>query len=929
MKLPDAIASGEPYDPQIVEAFLQSLGHAAVGGVTEIRILCQEPSLLLNGHRTYVGRTVVGYYDPGQYAKAAREIAPFDGKAQIYVCLNPCNSALLARAANRLQYDARETASDADIISLQWFRVDCDPVRPSGISATDAELQQALLCRDAIADELKGHDVQVIRAMSGNGGHLLVRLPDYPNDEDYSALIKTVTKQLSARFSTDTVHVDTSVSNPARIWKMYGTLAVKGDHVADRPHRRATIELPPAPPTPFNLRLLPYANGNGQKSSIGDVSAPIVQVNTDYDGGCAYALSALNGEIQKVQSAPDGQKHNQLIRSACTLGGFVPTGALTETVIEDGLFDAVKDRAADPKKARKTIQDGIRKGATQPRQVPNRKFENGLSTTLKNLNDIDSEGSSGSLGSYPDGFVNFRDAPQPPTPQLRPVPALLPELVPAPLRAWLQDAAERMNAPLEYLFAAMLVSLASLVGRKVGIRPRQFDDWLVVPNMWGMIVGSPGQRKTPAATEGMRHLLRLEANAMKQHQEAVKAYAIDKEVAEAQGRASKDGLHKAAKNGTSGDDLRAMAQQAKEAEELPPIQRRYKVNDATVPALGERLKENPNGLLVYRDELSGFFRTLEKQGNEGDRTFYLEGWNGTQTNYQTDRIARGWFALDALVLSIFGTIQPGPLVRLLRGAANGEEADGLVPRFQILFYPDPRPYRHVDRPPDKPAQNRAFAVFESLDNFDAARLGVTSEGDDAIPFVRFTSDAQDFFDRWMFDLETVKLPAAESTPLIESHLAKYRSLMPSLALLFHLVDVVDGAGNTTIGAPAHVVSLEAAQRAAALCDVLEEHARRVYKLAYEGSLDSAESLAQRIKDGSVHKLKNSNGTRFKVGDVVQRGWSSLSTTEEVNRAVGFLEDRHWLQSVETPPGTQGGRPEQWVYVHPKFQQLQREGGETT
>jgi hypothetical protein len=127
--------------------------------------------------------------------------------------------------------------------------------------------------------------------------------------------------------------------------------------------------------------------------------------------------------------------------------------------------------------------------------------------------------------------------------------------------------------------------------------------------------------------------------------------------------------------------------------------------------------------------------------------------------------------------------------------------------------------------------------------------------------------------------------------LIACHLAKYRSLMPSLALVFHLID----SHSEPLLEP---VSLRAARDASAWCDVLEAHARRIYQSAMDGDLDAATNLGERIKD----KLPNP----FSVRDIVQKGRSGLATTEEVRQAAGILQDRGWIKSVEVPTDRQKG-----------------------
>ena len=70
------------------------------------------------------------------------------------------------------------------------------------------------------------------------------------------------------------------------------------------------------------------------------------------------------------------------------------------------------------------------------------------------------------------------------------------------------------------------------------------------------------------------------------------------------------------------------------------------------------LNQNPNGLLLFRDELSGFLHTMDRPGHENDRAFYCEAWNGAGA-YTYDRIGRGTLHIRAACLSVLGGIQPG------------------------------------------------------------------------------------------------------------------------------------------------------------------------------------------------------------------------------------------------------------------------------
>lgn len=192
--------------------------------------------------RALKGReTISGYFDDRE--ALVHEANKLDKRGYtVYVPLNEVDPALLARAANRTRKVYREpTTSDNDIVRRRWLPLDFDPVRPSGVSSTDEEKKAALLRAREVWDYLKGQGwPEPIVGDSGNGTHLLYRV-DLPNDRESLELVKGVLEALDFKFSDEAVEVDTAICNAARIWKLYGTMARKGDYTEDRPHRRSRL----------------------------------------------------------------------------------------------------------------------------------------------------------------------------------------------------------------------------------------------------------------------------------------------------------------------------------------------------------------------------------------------------------------------------------------------------------------------------------------------------------------------------------------------------------------------------------------------------------------------------------------------------------------------------------------------------------------
>ena len=198
------------------------------GSVIEVRIL-----------GTSTG-TLSGYFnDPRKLVEA---ISPHDGKHNIFFTINPVNPALLNRSTNRLTPYAKQTTADSDIIGRDWLLIDIDPQRPSGVSASQAEKESAR----ALAEEVKTYLCQAcgwsqpVVADSGNGLHLLFPI-DLPNDNPTRDLFRQILQALDFLFSNEQAKIDLTTFNAARIMKLYGTMAVKGDHTPDRPHRRSSI----------------------------------------------------------------------------------------------------------------------------------------------------------------------------------------------------------------------------------------------------------------------------------------------------------------------------------------------------------------------------------------------------------------------------------------------------------------------------------------------------------------------------------------------------------------------------------------------------------------------------------------------------------------------------------------------------------------
>jgi hypothetical protein len=473
--------------------------------------------------------------------------------------------------------------------------------------------------------------------------------------------------------------------------------------------------------------------------------------------------------------------------------------------------------------------------------------------------------------------------------ELPAVPVFDPELLPVSFRPLIEDVSERMQTPPDYAAAATLVVLAGCVNRRAVIVPKLADkSWKVVPNLWGAIIAPPGMMKSPILRAVTLPLVQIEERWRAEFESAIAGFELEKEKAELRRQGWREEFKRAAKKGGA-EPVLADQNLSK------PMQKRLILTDATFEKLHEILAENPSGVLVVRDELTGWLSELGRLGREGERAFFLQAWNG-DSGFTVDRIGRGSIYVPAVCVSLLGNIQPARLRSYLSEANDGPTDDGLFQRFQIMTWPDlPQAWKLVDRPANDGALRVVEKVFSALVQLSP----------DTPVVLRFASDSQLLFFDWWAELEA-KIRGGLA-PVLAAHLSKYRSLMPTLAGIFELAERAASGDNLDCETK---ISIEHAKKAAALCDYLEAHARRVYSCAVSPERRAARELAEHIAAGDLP-------SPFTTRAAYLKGWTGLDTPERARCALLFLADANWVSRSENQPSTLGGRPSEMWHINPK------------
>jgi hypothetical protein len=178
-------------------------------------------------------KTIAGYFNDAD--ALVNEVRRARG-ISVYICSNPAPYALLARACNRMK-TSKSTTKDVEVACILHLFLDVDPRRPDGIPSTDEQQARALALADRILAENPGLRPAASVGTSGNGAMILVRLPDYPNDEEHRELLATAVDAFHARYGDAAAEVDEKAKNAARVLALPGTLKCKGDAIPGLPHR--------------------------------------------------------------------------------------------------------------------------------------------------------------------------------------------------------------------------------------------------------------------------------------------------------------------------------------------------------------------------------------------------------------------------------------------------------------------------------------------------------------------------------------------------------------------------------------------------------------------------------------------------------------------------------------------------------------------
>jgi len=439
----------------------------------------------------------------------------------------------------------------------------------------------------------------------------------------------------------------------------------------------------------------------------------------------------------------------------------------------------------------------------------------------------------------------------------KPIPGYKPypiEVLPESLQDYVRCASRAIGVDPCMIALPMISELAAAIGTTRAVRVKR--SWSEPAIIWTGIVIESGSKKTPAFDTVLKPIRRAERKKVDEHEENIQVY---EEQVEQYKKSKSPDAEKPTK----------------------PTCTRYTISDITTEAVAERLHENPRGLLLTRDELSGWFGDLDRyaQSKGGDAPRWLSIWSGSPI--VVDRKQTGATHIHRPAVSITGTVQPEVFERVI---GNEHIEDGMAARFLLAMPPD-RPAKWSDADIPESVEGAFAAIVKNLINLEH------EQDDDGHPrpmMIGLDEQARARYITW-HDKHAERL--TNESGAIRAALAKMQGYVLRLALVLHLAEQAGG------GAVEDAIDQRSIDAAIRLVEWHAGEAERVYGMF-------AESEDDREHRRLIEWIEGKGGS-VTARDVT-RNLRAYPTTDDAKAALNALAEAGYGEWQYPGTGNHGG-----------------------
>jgi predicted DNA binding protein len=327
------------------------------------------------------------------------------------------------------------------------------------------------------------------------------------------------------------------------------------------------------------------------------------------------------------------------------------------------------------------------------------------------------------------------------------------EVFPEALQSYILLNQKTLNHSIDYMGSSLLWLIALCIGNACKVEVK--TGWRESVNIWIGLIGKAGLGKTPSINAIIFPISKKNSFEIKHYQNEYKKY---KEYDKLSTKEKKD------------------VEEVKE-----PVRKQLIVNDVTIEALADLHEENEVGIAVFKDELNGWIKDMNKYKPGSDLEFWLSCWSNQQA-ILTRKTAKSSFIQSPLI-PVLGGIQPGIFSQI---STLENKDNGFLDRL-LVCYPE-KEIEHYNRNSIDQEVLDWYEAFMSqfYDQMRKNILQLNKFGDIESRIIKFDSEAEHEWER-IFNNITDMQNSDDTSEYVKSMLSKQKAYIPRFALIMNCI----------------------------------------------------------------------------------------------------------------------------------------------
>lgn len=337
------------------------------------------------------------------------------------------------------------------------------------------------------------------------------------------------------------------------------------------------------------------------------------------------------------------------------------------------------------------------------------------------------------------------------------------DIFPQPIQSYILECNSKLDSNIDYMGCSLLWLISVSIGNAIDIEVKR--GWNENATIWLSLVGKAGIGKTPSINNIIFPLLKINSNEIKKYYKEIEKFEHY-------------------------DNL-SQKEKQESIEVQKPIKKQFIANDITLEALVELHQESDNAVGVFKDELAGWLKDMNKYRAGSDLEFWLSCWSGKSVSMNR-KTAKSSF-VEKPFIPVLGGIQPS----ILNSFYTEENKDNGFMDRMLLSYPDAKIDLYNENEIDYEIidwyKDNLICFYETIKGIiktdkDGSKIGLTA---------KFSTEARKEWIR-IFNNISNHQNSEDENEYLKSMYPKQKSYIPRFALIIHVFDEFFSTGGNTL-----------------------------------------------------------------------------------------------------------------------------------